>query len=149
MQVQVTGCSDIKTNEKGTSSKMICGDKSYWVQEDATAHIGKTVEIEVAEKTSQAGRKYMVAKITKVLTAAQAPASNGRVKWEDYKQIAKAAHELALELEPDGISGSPETPLVTIDRSQARIAFVQTALVALRDGRIELPAAGDDGEIPF
>jgi hypothetical protein len=151
MQVKIDSVSDVKTNDRGTSSKMKCGNESYYVNEDATPHIGKAVEISVEEKTSQKGNKYKIAKIVKVLEGAAAVNSNSHVSWIDYSQMAKLAHNLALELEPDGSriepDGEPGSAVVTVvDRSQARIAFVQTVLVALRDGKLLLP--GDD-EIPF
>jgi hypothetical protein len=56
-------------------------------------------------------------------------ASNGKIKWDDWCTLAKSAHELALMME-QGLSA---------DSATARIAFVQTCLVALRDGKLELP----------
>jgi len=73
-------------------------------------------------------------------------ASNGKIKWDDWCTLAKSAHEVALFME-QGLSA---------DSATARIAFVQTCLVALRDGKLELPTEagpvsterepGDDGD---
>ena len=147
MQVIIESVSDVKTDQRGTSSKIKCSDgQSYYVNEDGTPLVGKTVELTSEEKTSAKGNKYKIGKIVKVLEGAAAPSSNGKVSWDEYKDIARAAHVLALELEPD----VKEADMPVLDRSAARVAFVQTILVALRDGRIALPKV-EDGEdnIPF
>ena len=74
-------------------------------------------------------------------------APNGKLPWAEFEAVFRAAHRLAMEVEPDS-----ELEVQTIDRSQARAALVQTALVAFRDGRIEAPIFGEDspeGAPPF
>ena len=63
-------------------------------------------------------------------TTAPAP-SNGKIKWDDWVEIARAAHELAVGMEPEpGTNG---------DASAARLAFVNTTLIAFSNGKLELP----------
>jgi F0F1-type ATP synthase alpha subunit len=143
MQVTVTAVSDVRSDNRGVSSKIKCGNDEYYVNEDATPLIGKTVEITYEDKTSKKGNKYKIAKIVKVLEGVAPVNGNGKVTWENYKKVAQAAHTLALELEPDG----PGESGIVVDRSEARVSLVQTILVALRDGKIELPEGDDD--IPF
>jgi hypothetical protein len=145
MQITVTQVSDVKTNQQGTSSKVHAGNDYYYVNEDATQYIGKTLEITSEEKTSQAGRKYKVAKILNVLGGAPAASANGngKVEWSDYDKLARVAHKLALELEPDTIADEANN-IITVDRSRARVTFVNTALMALKDGKLWL-----DDDIPF
>ena len=54
----------------------------------------------------------------------------------DWLGALKSLHAVISELEPD---------TETWDRSQARLGMMQTSLIALRDGRINL----DSEEIPF
>jgi hypothetical protein len=142
MQVKVDSVSDVKTNAQGTSSKMTCGGVNYFVQENATPHIGKMLEITAEEKTSKAGNKYNVAKIIKVIgEGGGASGGNGAIPWKDYEIMAKLAHSFALGLEPDSnIEGA-----LPLDRSQARAAILNTIMIAYSNGKIYLP----DEEIPF
>lgn len=147
MQIQVTEVSDIKTTERGTSSKIHAGNDYYYINEDGRQYIGKTLEIESQEKTSGAGRKYKVATIVKVLSGqTESAKGNGKLEWSEYDKLARVAHKLALELEPDSIGAplSDNDPTAVIDRSRARITFVNTALMALKDGKLCL-----DDDIPF
>jgi hypothetical protein len=56
-------------------------------------------------------------------------ASSGKIKWDDWCVIAKSAHELALLME-QGLSA---------DTATARVAFVNTTLIAFSNGKLELP----------
>lgn len=155
--IKIESFSDMKTDQRGVSAKIKAAvtNDVYYVNEDPTSLVGKMVEIEVTEKTSQKGNKYKVAKITKVLEQKSSSgnhASNGKVPWLEYQIVAKAAHALALDLEPDGLSekqvelNSGDLPITIVDRSQARIALVQTVLVAFRDGKLDMPEVE---ETPF
>lgn len=68
-------------------------------------------------------------------------ANGGGIAWIDYLDAIRAAHAVALELEPDVEGGIP-------DRSQARAALVNTLAIALTNGRIELPK-DEEPETPF
>lgn len=60
-------------------------------------------------------------------------ASNGKIKWDDWVQIARAASELAWKLEPEpATSPNDHAPA-------ARLAFVNTTLIAYSNGKLELP----------
>ena len=67
--------------------------------------------------------------------------NSGRIAWANYIRAVRAAHALALDLEPNEEGGLP-------DRSQARAALVNTMAIALTNGRIELPGPEDEPE-PF
>jgi hypothetical protein len=141
MQIKVDSVSDVKTNDKGTSSKITSGNVNYFVNEDATPHIGKTVEITSEERTSRAGNKYNVAKIVKVLGEAHAGNSGG-ILWDDYQTAMKLAHSHAIALEPDITDEDGRT---LVDRSAARAALVNTAMIAYTNGKVYMPP----DEIPF
>jgi hypothetical protein len=79
-------------------------------------------------------------------------ASNGQIKWNDYAEMKRQAHKLALELEPD--STDRDTVTVTVlDRAQARAALVNTDMIAFSNGKIAMeedqPPPEDDDRIPF
>lgn len=141
MQLHIDSFSDLKQGERGPSAKIKCGNSSYYVNEDPTNLVGKDVEAEITEKTSAKGNKYSIARIIKVLEekSAGAQASNGKVAWLEYQIVAKAAHALALDLEPDYEAGN-------IDRSAARAAIVNTAMIAFANGKISMPEVE---ETPF
>jgi hypothetical protein len=143
MQVRIDSVSDV-TNDphKGTSSKITCGGINYFVQEDATPHLGKMVEITSEERKSRAGNKYNVAKIVRVLGEAAAGTPNGGITWNDYQNAVKLAHGAALALEPDL---TDENGVTLVDRSMARARLVNTAMIAFSNGRIFIP----EDEIPF
>lgn len=147
MQVKIDQVSDVKVGQYGPSSKIKCGNNSYFVNEDATPLVGKTVEITTEEKTSAKGNKYQIAKIVKVIEEAAAAQHNGhQVRWNDYAVMATLAHELAKQLEPD-MEPAPESTAPLVDRSTARAAIINTAMIAFTNGKITLSEGEDD--IPF
>lgn len=146
MDIKIESVSDLKQTERGPSCKIKASDgKSYYVNEDCTSHIGKTVEVEVTEKTSAKGNKYNIAKILKVHEAeAATPVSNGGPpSWAAYAHLMKEAHNLALELEPDGLGEGA----ILVDRSQGRAAIVNTIMIAFSNGKIKIEE--DPDTIPF
>lgn len=64
------------------------------------------------------------------------------VTWSTYETYMKIAHALALELEPDGNAEG-----ITVDRSRARAALVNTAMIAVfgKDSKIII----EDLKVPF
>ena len=56
---------------------------------------------------------------------------DSRPSWADYERVARAAHRLAVELEPRDPS--------VIDPSTARMAFVNTTIIAYGQGKVGLP----------
>ena len=152
MQVTIQSVKDVKQGQYGLSSKIVTNAGEFFVNEDATARVGKSFEIEVTEKTSAQGRQYKIAKLVKEIAGAVAQASgNGYAhKLDDFIFVAHEAHKLACELEPDGVAsppaGSEEQPITTIDRSRARAAIVNTFVMAFSKGQIAIPSADD---IPF
>jgi len=66
------------------------------------------------------------------------PTGKQRVTWADYERMARAAHAVALSLEPDE-GGNQSIP---------RMTFVNTVMIAFVHGDIEAPPMGDD-EMPF
>lgn len=65
---------------------------------------------------------------------------NGKLEWKEYDQLARVAHKLANEIEPDVLGDQG----IIVDRSQARMAFTNSALIALSNGKLWL-----DDDIPF
>jgi hypothetical protein len=157
MQFTIDKVSDVKVGQYGPSSKVQSGSDFYFVKEDATPLIGKTVEADVNEKTSQkTGNRYKVAKILKVIESAPAPAQqngNGKITWDAYRAMAEAAHELATKLEPDEFTVHPDensdmAVRVRADRAGARAAITNTCLIAYSNGKIFV-REDDDEPIPF
>lgn len=136
--ITIDAVSDIKTNNLGTSAKIKAGNESFYVNEDPSPLVGKQVEVEITEKTSARGNKYSIAKILKTVSGG---ASHS---WNNYETMAKLAHGLACELEPDGIQA--DTGTTTIDRSIARAAITNTVMIAFSNGKVDL---NDDSDIPF
>jgi len=134
-QIIIDSFSDLKTTDRGPSAKIKASNgDTFYVNEDPTNLVGKTVDITVTEKTSQKGNKYRIAKITKVHEASAANGNgNGKITWDAYRAMAEAAHELAMRLEPDG------NDVLTVDRSQARASIVNTTLSRYCEGKIFVP----------
>jgi len=141
MQVQVTQVTDVKPGRfGGMSSKIHAGNDFYYVNEDATQYIGKTVEIEA---TQPPGKNYKTAKILNVVGSAAASGnSNGHIEWHEYDKMMRLAHRTASELEPDGYTSQEEG--THVDRSTARAALVNTVMIAFSNGKLWL-----DDDIPF
>ena len=142
MQVTIESFSDYKKTDRGPSAKIKTtnGDLIY-INEEPAPLVGKTVEIEVNEKTSQKGNKYKVGKIIKVLEATAS--SNGKITWDAYRAMAEAAHDLAGKLEPD-LPAQPQTNEQHIDRSAARVRFTNNVMMAYANGKIFVPEEDDD-----
>jgi len=119
---------------------------------------GDKFEVDVKESEFQ-GRKYRWATPVK---GKEEPIKEQQANgsWEHYAEMARAAHNLAQELEPDAdvelVRGSPE--LVHLDRSHARAAILNTVMIAYSNGKVALPAepeppefgpGEDDSQIPF
>lgn len=149
MQIKIDSFSDLKTTDRGPSAKIKAGNDTYYVNEDPTNLVGKTVEMEVTEKISAKGNKYKIAKIIKVLEAAASSGNGHGISWDDYRQMAEAAHELAMKLEADVFAdnGQEGVPIVTVDRSHARAAILNTVMIAFSNGKIANPLIDDD--MPF
>lgn len=106
---------------------------------------GKTFEAEI----KQSG-KYKWAKLTKEVVASNGHGPGGIISWWHYAEMAKLAHGLASELEPDQTGNNPPE-----DRSQARAAIMNTVMIAFSNGKVSLPVDDDavpppdDGPMPF
>ncbi len=150
MQVKVESVSDVKVGQYGPSSKIKCGNASYFVNEDATPLVGKTLEITTEQKTSAKGNQYTIAKIVKVLDSAAPAQSNGNGQpWALWRQMAGEAHKVAMELEPDtNNAGHEGADGSFVDRSTARAAILNTIMIAFSNGKITLTQE-DTEEIPF
>ena len=74
------------------------------------------------------------------------PQTQGVPTWEEYKRVAYAAQDLAMQLESD-IPCDPKTNDQYISNSMARAAIVQSILVAYRDGKVQAPKEAEP-EIP-
>jgi len=156
MQTIIESFSDLRVGEYGPSAKIKTAEgKFMYVNEDPTNLVGKTVDIEVTNKTSQkTGRQYVIGKILKVYEATAANNNsngNGKITWDDYRAMAEAAHELAAKLEPDEISeeGADGEQRVRTDRGAVRAAIMNTCLIAYANGKIFVPEDDDDQIPPF
>ncbi len=157
MQTTVQSFSDLKTNEFGTSAKVLLGNgEQVYINEDPAKLVGRTVDIEITKKNSKAGREYKIGKISKVYEQSTATATtpngnnNGKITWDDYRKLAEAVHELALKLEPDTINSNvPESePIQVMDRSPARVGFVNNVMRAYAEGRFIVPKEEEE-DAPF
>jgi hypothetical protein len=73
-------------------------------------------------------------------------ATSAAPTWDEYKRMAFAAQELAWMIEPD-LPPDDKVKDQFIDRSLARVAIVQSVLVAFREGKVQAPKEGE-AEIP-
>ncbi len=154
MQTKIESFSDLKTNEYGPSAKVKLGNgQQLFINEDPTNLVGKTVDIDVKEKTSQkTGKNYTVGKITKVYEATATTSNgngnggNGKITWDAYRAMAEAAHGLAVKLEPDveDVAQGGGDNFIKVDRSTARAAILNTVMIAYSNGKIVVPADEDD-----
>jgi len=155
MQTKIESFSDLKTNEFGTSAKVLLGNgEQVYINEDPAKLVGKTVDIEITKKNSKAGREYKIGKIAKVYEATATASNgngNGKITWDAYRAMAEAAHDLAAKLEPDEIDVSEATGHETVrtDRGSARAAIVNTTMINYCQGRITVPKDDEDDIPPF
>ncbi len=160
MQTTVQSFSDLKTNEFGISAKVLLGNgEQVYINEDPAKLVGKTIDIEITPKKSKAGREYKIGKISKVYEQSTATAtasngnSNGKITWDDYRKVAEAAHELAMKFEPDEATvttNSEGSTTTHVDRSPARVGFVNNVMRAYAEGRFIVPKEEEeDGPPPF
>jgi hypothetical protein len=115
---------------------------------------GARYNVDVKE-TQFNGRTYRWANIIQAQKAASQNGAGQSHPWEDYARMARVAHELACDLEPDETGAGTHFE----DRSQARAAILNTVMIAFSNGKIELPKDSqaepppldDDGSdsIPF
>jgi len=68
------------------------------------------------------------------------------VNWAIYENYLRMAHKVAMELEPDTLA-SDQNNVVVVDRSRARAALVNTAMIAVfgKDSKIVI----EDLKVPF
>ncbi len=153
MQTKIESFSDYKTNQYGPSAKVKLSNGDYvFINEEPAPLVGKTVDIEVTDKPNKAGtRTYKVGKISKVYEATAANSNgnnNGKISWDDYRAMAEAAHDLAAKLEPDAKRIGPNDDgletFISLDRSTARAAILNTVMIAYSNGKIFVPADEDD-----
>ena len=88
--------------------------------------------------------KFKWAKLVKEIGSGNSSGRGGGgsgIPWESYAAMARLAHELALEMEPDETGSESHFE----DRSQARAAIMNTVMIAFSNGKIALP---DDEGIP-
>ena len=130
------------------------GDGNWYnLIRDAKPANGDRYSVDVKE-TEFKGRVYRWATIVQAQSAApdqranQSP-NNGHISWEDYQSMARLAHELAMEMEPDETGAESHFE----DRSQARASIMNTILRDYANGRIALPKEDPlppaDDDIPF
>jgi hypothetical protein len=155
MQLKVDQVGQLKQGQYGPYGSIKSGNDWYTVNGDPAQYAGKIVDGDIETKQGRNGQLFKVLKNVKVVEQQQqksAAQSNNHIPWTAYEAMAKLAHTLALELEPDGSElGETQTgdeahtiPLLTVDRSAARIRFVNNVMMAFKDGRVGLPQADED-----
>jgi hypothetical protein len=133
----------------GMSSKIHSGREYWFINEDATYMKGKTVQFEAEDKG-----KYKVARNAKVVDGTTATTSNGnnngKITWDDYRKLAEAAHGLAKQLEPDveDVAQGGGDNFIKVDRSPARVGFVNNVMRAYAEGRFIVPKEEEE-DAPF
>jgi hypothetical protein len=156
MQVTIDKISDIKQGQRGgVSSKIHAGNDYWYVNEDGSHYVGQVVQFDEEHKQSAKGNKYRIAHNVKVVEqpTTQQYANGATQPWSEWEAMAARAHALAKVLEPDEFvfppQGGSEDPerLVRVDRSMARMRFVNTVLIAFSNGKIA--ADEDEGPVPF
>lgn len=151
-KIRISNVTDAKQGQYGWSSKVWYGNNEYfYVNSDATPHIGKLVEAEILPKP---GKNYKVGKIVVPIDdrEATATASNGNsngakiITWDVYRAMAEAAHSLAMKLEPDEVSEAEgnRPKMVRTNRSKSRAAIMNTILIAYANGKIFVPEDEDE-----
>ncbi len=162
MQTTTESFSDYKTNQYGPSAKVKLGNgDQVYINAEPAPLVGKTIDIEVTDKPNRAGtRTYKIGKITKVYEATATASAqsangnnNGKITWDDYRKLAEAAHELALRLEPNDkeerIDRDGARVESVVDRSPARVGFVNNVMRAYAEGRFIVPKDEEDDIPPF
>lgn len=138
MKVKIQSCTkELRQTQKGESYTGVkINGQWYNVPGDVRNLYNKEVDVEIKGKWAR---------------ILQPAASNGAgpnggvcISWWEYIDAMRTAHEAARELEPDD--------------GQARAALVDTAMIALTNGRVKLPPKAesesdapppDDDDIPF
>lgn len=114
---------DLRRDRDGNdSTRVMFNGEWYSMSGDMRKLYNKTVDVEVKGKWAR--------------LVEATPHSNGigpKIKLSDYEQAMQIFHAAAARLEPDD--------------PQARAALVNTALIALTNGKIELPK--DNTPAPF
>ncbi len=118
---------------------------------------GEEIEVNISERKGKGGMVYVDAFPVQPPLAVRAglekPKENGakQITWDDYRNLAEAAHELASKLEPDEIKTYPfgedgndkESHLLKVDRSTARAAILNTVMIAYSNGKFTVPKEED------
>jgi hypothetical protein len=132
---------------------------------DAKPVKGEVIEVNTTERHGKNGMVYVDAF---PVMPPLAPSSNGaapthttaaddttwnnntgkKVSWDAYRAMAEAAHELASKLEPDAKRLGPNDDgmetFISLDRSTARAAILNTVMIAYSNGKIYVLAVDDD-----
>lgn len=134
-------------NGKGWAG-CIVEDREYTAK-DGTKKIARQIKasgVFILEGTAKAQPAPQNSSGTDAETIQKSQQGSGLPNWSKYTAVARSAHYLANELEPD-ING----PTDIIDRSRARAAIMATILIAYgkHDFSFEVPANQDLDDIPF
>jgi len=140
---------DVKQNKDGQSYLNVKAQGKYlnlsFPDNPFPINAGDTVEIEEIRESKYRGRDGKEklsrwATLAKKQPEKQAESSTGKISFWSYMDAMKIAHGVAMDLEPDDPNGG--------DRSQARAALVDTAMIALTTHRIDLPPEPDEESVP-
>ena len=157
MQGKVEAVGQDKQGQYGPYTSVKVGGVWYTVNGTGAEWANKEIKFDVQDKG-----KYKVGKNVEIVeTAPPAGASGasgtsqaGAVPLSEWMVAMRELHKIAAELEPDELAneGGDQTtggeahtvPLVKVDRSMARAAILNTCMIALSNGKIDMT---DD--VPF
>ena len=142
MKVKVESCTKETRLTKG--GVMHTGIKVngawYNMAGDHRGLYGKEVDLEI--KGSWATLVQAATPPTDFPTSQRNGVPSHPIEWEEYVAAMREAHLIANELEPD----ENQTVEGHINRAQARAALVNTMMIALANGKLRLPPAGEPPE---
>lgn len=148
------------TTTKGKPQKKVHTDKNEWmmVTGEGCQWIKPGDKIEISEPQPYGKNNTLYATFQSLDPALPKPpaptpngaapaASNGngsgKIPWMEFTAAFRAAHAMALEVEPDShtniITSDGAITTTPLDRSTARAALVNTAIIAFSNGKIETP----------
>jgi hypothetical protein len=105
---------------------------------------GETIDVNITERRGNNGQSYKDAFPVMPPLApepVEVKAAPKQITWDSTREFIKAAHNVALVLEPDEID---DGNAVRTDRSTARAAITNTLVIAYTSGKILVPDEADE-----
>ena len=162
MEITIAKISGVKPDKNGDPISNILTSENKWLNcmgIDLTGKVGAVIEIEklrqfpvgknswycnfkalLSEPGHEPGSPKKAAPGASVAQPAPFLNGSGKLTFDEYVLAVKAAHRLAMDVEPDSLT-------TQADHSQARAALVNTFIIALTNGKVGLPT--EDDAVPF